>query len=452
MEVTDAVDAPLRDTAFSSRGIVSLLVAEVQDCAIVMLDVDGHVATWNAGAQRFKGYQADEIIGTHFSVFYPPEVVAAGTPERLLAGARTTGRAQEEGWQVRQDGTRFWASVVITALHDDKGALCGYGKVSRDLTERQVAEERFRAAFTHAPIGISISDLRHGRDGRFIEANPALAEMLGYATDELIGTLVTSVTSQEDRDGPVQLLEQLLAGNSVTVEMGLIHRDGHQLWTLVSSTPLPEPPGVAPRAAITQILDISERKRLERHLRHLADHDAATGLLNRHRFDAELDRVVAEANRYGRPGALLLIDLDGFKEVNDGFGHQAGDELITRIAALLRTVARGTDIIARLGGDEFAVIVPEASARDAELLAARILDASRDRGDGSTDPADPTITASIGVTTFDGTTGLTGSELVVEADIAMYEAKSLGRDRHALYDRSSGRRQAMVSQRRSQND
>ncbi|MBV9818469.1 MAG: PAS domain-containing protein, partial [Solirubrobacterales bacterium] len=89
--------------------LIGLLVAEVQDYAILMLDVDGHVATWNAGAQRFKGYEADEIIGRHFSAFYPPEDIAAGKPQRLLAAARTDGRTEEEGWRMRKDGTRFWA-------------------------------------------------------------------------------------------------------------------------------------------------------------------------------------------------------------------------------------------------------------------------------------------------------------------------------------------------------
>jgi diguanylate cyclase (GGDEF)-like protein/PAS domain S-box-containing protein len=447
MEVSPAPGAQLRDPAFSSRGIASLLVAEVHDCEILMLDVDGHVATWNAGAQRFKGYEAEEIIGSHVSIFYPPEAIAAGAPERLLATARSQGRAQEEGWQVRKDGTRFWASIVITALCDEIDELRGYGNVTRDLTERQVAEERFRAAFTHAPIGISISDLRNGRNGRFIEVNPALAQMLGYEADELIGKTVITVTQEEQREAPAHLLHELLAGNSVSVEMQLTHRDGHELWALVSSTPLPEPPGQPPRAAISQILDISERKRLERQLRHLADHDALTGLANRHRFESELERVVAEADRHDRPGALLMMDLDGFKEVNDHFGHQTGDELISRIGGLLRTVVRKTDTIARLGGDEFAVILPGASGRDAERLARRILEAIRKRGRITVEQLDARITASVGVTAFDATTGLSGRELVVEADIAMYDAKSLGRNRRVVYDRSTGRRQEMMSKR-----
>lgn len=147
-----------------------------------------------------------------------------------------------------------------------------------------------------------------------------------------------------------------------------------------------------------------------------------------------------------------MIDLDGFKDVNDHHGHEAGDELIGRIAALLRNVLRETDTIARLGGDEFAVILPGARGPDAELLATRILEATREQGRITIGERDARITASIGVTAFDGATGLTGVELVVEADIAMYDAKSLGRNRHVLYDRSTGRHQVMVSKRRGWTD
>ncbi|SDI41671.1 PAS domain-containing sensor histidine kinase [Nonomuraea jiangxiensis] len=116
---------------------MQLLVQSIRDYAIFMLDPQGRIASWNAGAQRIKGYTAEEIIGTHFSVFYPPEDVASGKPDGELEIAAVDGRWEEEGWRVRKDGTRFWASVVITALHDQDGGLRGYGKVTRDLTERR---------------------------------------------------------------------------------------------------------------------------------------------------------------------------------------------------------------------------------------------------------------------------------------------------------------------------
>jgi len=127
-----------------------------------MLDADGLVATWNVGAQRLKGYQPDEITGRHFSMFYTPEDIAAAKPERELEIAGRDGRLEDEGWRVRQDGTRFWANVVITALCDQHGMLRGYGKITRDLTERRISEEamraseeRFRHAFQEAPVGLT---------------------------------------------------------------------------------------------------------------------------------------------------------------------------------------------------------------------------------------------------------------------------------------------------------
>ena len=111
-----------------------LLLESVTDYAIFMLDAEGRVATWNPGATKIKGYAASEIIGRHFSAFYPPEDVAAGKPERELQIAATQGRVEDEGWRVRKDGSRFWANVVITALRDDSGELRGFAKVTRDLT------------------------------------------------------------------------------------------------------------------------------------------------------------------------------------------------------------------------------------------------------------------------------------------------------------------------------
>src|SRR6204780_3246916 len=121
-----------------------LLVESVREYAIFMLDPKGHVLTWNAGAERFKGYRADEIIGQHFSRFYPPEALARGLPEQELQVAGKTGAFEDEGWRVRKDGSLFWANVVITALRNADGELLGFAKVTRDLTQRRIHEEELR--------------------------------------------------------------------------------------------------------------------------------------------------------------------------------------------------------------------------------------------------------------------------------------------------------------------
>lgn len=134
------------ETAFT------LLVTSVVDYGIFMLDPEGHVSTWNAGAERIKGFSATDIIGKHFSVFYPPEEIAARKPHLELEAAIAEGRLEDEGWRIRKDGSRFWANVVITPLFDDTGELRGFGKVTRDMTERRAAEQALserRRLFTH---------------------------------------------------------------------------------------------------------------------------------------------------------------------------------------------------------------------------------------------------------------------------------------------------------------
>jgi PAS domain S-box-containing protein len=148
-----------------------LLVSSVRDYAIFALDPGGHIVTWNPGAQRFKGYTADEIIGKHFSIFYPPADVAAGKPAAELREAIAEGRVEDEGWRVRKDGSRFWALVVITALRDTDGRLIGFAKVTRDLTERKAAEQR------------AIDDARRVAEAE--AANVAKGEFLAAMSHEL---------------------------------------------------------------------------------------------------------------------------------------------------------------------------------------------------------------------------------------------------------------------------
>lgn len=168
-----------------------LLVASVRDYAILMLDRDGHVVSWNAGAERIKGYQAGEIIGQHFSRFYSAEDIHSGKPEHELTVASTEGRLEDEGWRVRKDGTRFWANVIITAIRDQAGVLRGFSKVTRDVTERKRAEEQFRKSeekyrtlFNSIDQGVcTIEVLFDGHDRpidyRFLEVNPSFEKQTG---------------------------------------------------------------------------------------------------------------------------------------------------------------------------------------------------------------------------------------------------------------------------------
>src|SRR5215217_3626500 len=150
-----------------------LLVEGVQDYAIFLLDPSGHVQSWNAGAQRIKGYRPDEVIGRHFSIFYPPEEARRGKPAYGLRTALEEGRWEDEGWRVRKDGSRFWANVVITALFDAEGRLHGFAKVTRDLTERRQAEEQ-RVRLLQEQADRRLAEERERRYQALAEAIPQL--------------------------------------------------------------------------------------------------------------------------------------------------------------------------------------------------------------------------------------------------------------------------------------
>src|SRR5256714_1785171 len=171
-----------------------LLVQEVKEYAIFMLDTSGNIMTWNVGAQRLKGYTADEIIGKHFSIFYGKEDVANKKSQRELEQASTEGRVEDEGWRWRKDGTRFWANVVITALHDEKGSLRGFSKITRDMTERRNAEEALREQ------AVQLEQRVTERTAELEKANRSKDEFITTLSHEL-RTPLTSIT------GWVQMLE-----------------------------------------------------------------------------------------------------------------------------------------------------------------------------------------------------------------------------------------------------
>src|SRR5205807_4906796 len=189
------------ETADSFR----LLVEGVRDYAIFMLDGAGRVLTWNAGAERLKGYRAEDIIGKHFSCFYPADAVEAGKPARMLALAARDGRVEDAGWRVRRDGSRFWADVVITALRDPDGSVIGFAKVTRDTTERRRAdqalhesEERFRLLVESVKeYAIFMLDPA----GRVASWNAGAEAIKGYKAEEILGQHFSVFYTAEDVAG-----------------------------------------------------------------------------------------------------------------------------------------------------------------------------------------------------------------------------------------------------------
>ena len=249
-----------RSDVLQSERALRFLIDAIQDYAVFLLTPDGNVASWNPGAERIKGYMAAEIVGQHFSRFYLPEAIAEGKPARALKVAAETGRYEDEGWRVRKDGTKFWASVVVTRIRDEHGQLIGFGKITRDLTERRQAEQQYRRLIEGVTdYAIYSLDL----EGRVTSWNLGAERMKGYKADEILGEHFSKFYVQEDlkSDLPSRLLEIAAREGHYEGEGWRVRKDGSKFWSHVVLTPIRDEEGVLVGfSKITR--DITDRKAL----------------------------------------------------------------------------------------------------------------------------------------------------------------------------------------------
>lgn len=401
---------------------------------------------WSPAMYRMLGVPEDQAIRVedHGRLIHDDDRAAV---RDALARAAVDGEPFDVVYRlIRPDGEeRIMHGRGAAAERADDGRVRRVWGTTQDITERQhletgarEAEARFRAAFEHAPIGVCVVSLSGPEPGQWLTVNPALAAMLGYSQEALLDKRIRDVVHPGELDGGRARIGALGRGTEerLVTECRMVDAAGKVVWTLLTVAAVPGADG-RPAYAIAQIVDITERKRFEGQLQYLADHDALTGLFNRRRFEEELDRALAAAERYGRRGAVLVLDLDGFKHVNDTLGHPAGDELIARLGQTLRSELRETDVIARLGGDEFGVILPEATDAEAGAVADKLLRAVARDGVVADSARQARVTASVGLAPFDGADGLSPEELLVEADIAMYDAKEAGRNQAARSERET---------------
>jgi|SRR5579871_2606936 len=277
---------PFTDSTIHSHEVFRLLVDAVSDYAIFVLDLDGIIASWNIGAERLNGYKAEEVIGKHFSIFYTEPDIASGKPAHELRIAAEAGRLEDEGWRVRKDGTRFWASVLITSIRDHSGKLIGFGKIIRDLTERRRTDQKYRllveqvmdyAIFYMDPTGVIQS------------WNLGAERLKGYRADEIIGKHFSRFYGHEDRERglPAHVLGTAAATGHFEGEGWRYRKDGSRFWASVVVTALRDEEGnLYGFSKLTR--DMSERKALLDALRQHSE-ELELRVREREQSNAELE-------------------------------------------------------------------------------------------------------------------------------------------------------------------
>ena len=288
------------------------------------------------------------------------------------------------------------------------------------------SEERSETLFEHSKDAIWSLDL----DGRFTAINLAGLELLGYSREELLGMTLGEIVQGTHLDAVGDLIERGAAGEACTdVELELFTRTGQSVAAGLNASPMQEMDKLT--GMLCFVRDESGSKRFQQELTHLASRDSLTGLFNRRGFEEELNLEIGRSRRGEYTSAVLFLDLDHFKDVNDVLGHAAGDELLTRFSELLLSQVRETDVVARLGGDEFTVILPHTDIKGAREFGEKLLDAIGHQ-ELSVNGQSMPMTASVGIARIPED-GRTQEELLSSADMAMYQAKEAGRNRVCDY-------------------
>lgn len=357
-----------------SAAWLETLVAHQSDI-VTVVGSDGILRYISPNTERILGLCADELVGTSGADNVHPEDL----PRLMDAFVTQLGSGSDalpvEYRQRSADGSWVWLEATVRALPAELG-IDGVVVNSRDVRERRriadverTASERFRTAFASSPLGIGFAAL----DGRLMWVNHALSEIVGIAEPDLLTMHFQDFSTEQELAEELAETRRLLKGEIMSFrrEKRYEHPDGRTVWAMLHASLVRDRDG-APYQLLGQLEDVTERKQLELALTHDASHDSLTGLLNRSALRRELELMWA-VRIAERPMAVLFGDLDGFKDVNDTLGHDAGDEVLVHVAQRLERAVRGTDVVGRWGGDEFVILCPSlGGAADAQALADRV--------------------------------------------------------------------------------
>ncbi len=402
---------------------------EQSPVSVVITDAEGHIEYVNPQFERVTGYTQDEVLGKN------PRVLKSGlTPKETYVALWTT-LTRGEVWHGqlinrRKDGSTYWEEASIAPVRDPAGHTTHYIAVKEDISARKRSEEALRlhtAVFETLTEGVMITDPQQ----RILAVNPAFTRITGYRPDEVLGqTPCLLASGRHDPGFCAAQWRDLREQGWWEGEIQERRKDGevYPAWMNIVTV---RDAGGEVREYIAVFNDISQRKAAEARIRHQANFDALSGLPNRNLLLDRVARALLAAEREGWQVALLFVDLDRFKEVNDTLGHLMGDELLKQVAVRLTACVREADTVSRFGGDEFVILLNDVKrAQDAAEVARKVLTAlERPLEVGGNELH---IGASIGITLYPGDSK-DAVTLLRNADMAMYRAKEAGRNTYQFY-------------------
>lgn len=408
--------------------------------------LDGSFLMVNKALCRIVGYSQAELLALDFQTITHPDDLEAdlGLLQAVLRGDRNSYKMEKR--YIRKDGVVVWIQLTVALIRDDDGAPLHFISQIEDITERKQAETELRevnetlsAILAASPQAVYSLDA----EGRVRSFNAAAERMLWYPADAVIGRLdvtalhdvceLTGVTDESSCGALEQVLGVAQRGQVQRHDCSLIRGDGTRVPAAVAYACMRDAAG-AITGYVGVASDMTERQRREEYTRHIAQHDHLTGLPNRMLLDDRIERAIVQARRFDHSLAVLMLDLDNFKRINDSLGHHIGDGLLRVIADRLRDAVRATDTVARMGGDEFVVLLDQVEASQrAVSIANNIVDVLSRAVEVS--GHELVATPSIGVAMFPAD-GLTPVTLIRNADAAMYRAKQEGRCRVVQFDKA----------------
>jgi diguanylate cyclase (GGDEF)-like protein/PAS domain S-box-containing protein len=403
------------------------IIVETASEGIWTIDENNLTTFVNRALAKMLGYEPQEMLGR--TVFDFMDQTRVEEAQRSL-GLRIEGVDEHLEFRFRaKDGHEVWTLVATSSLYDKDGEYAGALAMVTDTSAQKAVEEK------HAHLAAIVrssadSIIGMSKSGMIESWNDASTRLYGYSATEALEQHAPSLLARDTSERELLVARAAAGDDQPEVESQDVGKDGGVIDVSMIGSAIRDSEGLV--IGVSRIArDIGGRKRMERELRYLADHDWLTDLYNRRRLVPELDACLSSAARYGHTGAVLVLDVDNFKLINDSEGHDAGDRMLKAVAAVLASRTRATDIVARLGGDEFAIVLPEATEEEALKVASDVCSLLRER-------VSRPIKVSVGISLFTPEQQITSDDALAAADTALYEAKQHGGDQAHVFSGHAG--------------